>query len=101
GIAALKDVLTAFEAKGLPTPQAMRDSVSIDIKRLQGLQNDDGGFDFWRRGERSFPYVSVHAAHALVRAQSKDFAVPEEMLKRSQNYLREIEKKIPKEYSPE
>lgn len=101
GIAALKDVLTAFEAKGLPTPQAMRDSVNIDIKRLQGLQNDDGGFDFWRRGERSFPYVSVHVAHALVRAQSKDFAVPEEMLKSSQNYLHEIEKKIPNEYSPE
>jgi uncharacterized protein YfaS (alpha-2-macroglobulin family) len=74
----------------------MRDSVSIDIKRLQGLQNEMAAFDFWRRGERSFPYVSVHAAHALVRAQSKDFAVPEEMLKRSQNYLREIEKKIPR-----
>jgi uncharacterized protein YfaS (alpha-2-macroglobulin family) len=101
GIAALKDVLTAFEAKGLPSPQAMRDSVSVDIKRLQGLQNDDGGFDFWRRGERSFPYVSVHVAHALVRAQSKDFAVPEEMLENSQGYLRDIEKKIPKEYSPE
>jgi uncharacterized protein YfaS (alpha-2-macroglobulin family) len=101
GIAALKDVLTAFEAKGLPSPAAMRDSVSTDIKRLQGLQNNDGGFDFWRRGERSFPYVSVHVAHALVRAQSKDFAVPEEMLTRSQNYLREIEKKIPKEYSAE
>lgn len=101
GIAALKDVLTAFEAKGLPSPQAMRDSVNVDIKRLQGLQNGDGGFDFWRRGERSFPYVSVHVAHALVRAQSKDFAVPEEMLKSSQNYLRDIEKKIPQEYSPE
>lgn len=101
GIAALNDVLTAFEAKGLPSPEAMRDSVSVDIKRLQGLQNDDGGFGFWRRGEPSFPYVSVHVAHALVRAQSKGFAVPEEMLRRSQNYLREIEKKIPKEYSVE
>ncbi|MGI9068706.1 MAG: alpha-2-macroglobulin family protein [Pyrinomonadaceae bacterium] len=101
GIAALKDVLTAFEAKGLPSPEAMRDSVSTDIKRLQGLQSDDGGFGFWRRGQPSFPYVSVHVAHALVRAQSKGFAVPEEMLTRSQNYLREIEKKIPKEYSVE
>lgn len=101
GIAALKDVLTAFEAKGLSSPEAMRDSVNIDIKRLQGLQNDDGGFGFWRSGETSFPYVSVHVAHALVRAQSKGFAVPEEMLKSSQNYLREIEKKIPKEYSVE
>jgi uncharacterized protein YfaS (alpha-2-macroglobulin family) len=94
-------VLTAFKAKGLPSADELRNSVSVDIKRLQGLQNDDGGFGFWRRGEKSFPYVSIHIAHALVRAQSKGFIVPEEMLKRSQNYLREIEKKIPAEYSPE
>ncbi|MCA1592397.1 MAG: hypothetical protein LC754_07050, partial [Acidobacteria bacterium] len=100
-LAALKDVLTAFNTKDLPSPAAMRDSVSADLKRLQGLQNEDGGFGFWRRGERSNSYVSVHVAHALVRAQSKDFAVPEEMLKKSQGYLREIESKIPHEYSVE
>lgn len=100
-IAALKDVLAAFETKDLPSPQEMRDAVARDLKRLQGLQNDDGGFDFWRRGTRSVPYVSVHVAHALVRAQSKDFAVPAEMLKSSQNYLRQIDGKIPGDYSPE
>lgn len=101
GISALKDVLTAFKAKGLPSPEALRASMDTDIKRLQGLQNDDGGFDFWQRGRQSFPFVSVHVAHALVRAGSKDFAVPAEMLKKSQAYLRQIETKIPREYSPE
>jgi uncharacterized protein YfaS (alpha-2-macroglobulin family) len=101
GIAALKDVLTAFKAKGLPSPDELRNSVSVDIKRLQGLQNDDGGFGFWGGGEKSFPYVSIHVAHALVRAKSKGFVVPEEMLTKSQNYLREIEKRIPAEYGPE
>jgi uncharacterized protein YfaS (alpha-2-macroglobulin family) len=100
-LAALKDVLTAFKAKDLPTPQAMRDSMGVDLKRLQGLQNEDGGFDFWRRGNPSVPYVSVHVAHALVRAQSKDFAVPVGMLGKSQSYLREIESKIPRGYSIE
>jgi uncharacterized protein YfaS (alpha-2-macroglobulin family) len=100
-ISALKDVLTAFKAKDLPSPEAMRDSVSADIKRLQGLQNEDGGFDFWQRSERSFPFISVHVAHALIRAQSKGFAVPEEMLKKSLAYLRQIEKEIPAEYSVE
>ncbi|HEX8923093.1 MAG TPA: alpha-2-macroglobulin family protein, partial [Pyrinomonadaceae bacterium] len=100
-IAALKDVLAAFKAKGLPSPEAMRGSVSADIKRLQGLQNEDGGFDFWRRSERSIPFVSIHVAHALARAQSKGFAVPEEMMENSQEYLREIESKIPEEYSAE
>ncbi|MEK6280038.1 MAG: alpha-2-macroglobulin family protein [Acidobacteriota bacterium] len=101
GIAALKDVLAAFKAKDLPAPQAMRDSVAADIKVLRGLQNNDGGFAFWRRGDPSFPYVSVHVAHALVRAQSKDFAVPPEMLRNSQNYLQQIEQRIPDYYSVE
>ncbi|HVG19833.1 MAG TPA: alpha-2-macroglobulin family protein [Blastocatellia bacterium] len=100
-LAALRDVLTAFKAKGLPSPEAMRQSVGVDIKRLQGLQNEDGGFDFWRRGAASVPFISVHAAHALARAQSKGFAVPKEMLERSLGYLREIEEKIPAEYSVE
>jgi alpha-2-macroglobulin len=100
-ISALKDVLTAFKAKGLPSPEAMRDSVVADIKRLQGLQNEDGGFDFWRRGERSVPFVSVHVAHSFVRAQSKGFIVPEEMMEKSRDYLRQIESKIPDDYSVE
>ena len=99
GIAALKDVLTAFKTKDLPSPQAMRDAVNADLKVLQALQNDDGGFAFWSRGDPSFPYVSVHVAHALVRAQSKDFAVPLNMLTNSQTYLRTIEQKIPDSYT--
>ncbi|HEY0408464.1 MAG TPA: alpha-2-macroglobulin family protein, partial [Pyrinomonadaceae bacterium] len=72
-VAALKDVLAAFKTKELPSPEAVREAVRADIKRLQGLQNDDGGFDFWRQSEHSVPFVSVHVAHALARAQSKGF----------------------------
>ena len=100
-ISALRDVLTAFKAKDLPSPEAMRDSVGVDLKRLQGLQNEDGGFDFWRRSERSVPFISVHVAHALVRAQSRGFAVHEEMMEKSKDYLRQIETKIPADYSVE
>ena len=100
-IAALKDVLAAFKAKALPNPEAMRDSVKYEIKYLQGLQDEDGGFPFWRHGDPSFPYVSVHVAHALVRAKSKGFTVPESMLDNSKSYLRAIESKIPAEYSVE
>lgn len=100
-IVALKDVLAAFKAKELPDPKAMQEVVNYDLKFLQALQNDDGGFAFWRQGDPSFPYVSVHVAHALARAQSKGFAVPEQMLTKSQRYLEQIEKQIPKEYSVE
>ncbi|HEY0005146.1 MAG TPA: alpha-2-macroglobulin family protein [Pyrinomonadaceae bacterium] len=100
-VAALRDVLAAFKAKGLPPPAEMQAAVARDIKRLQGLQNDDGGFAFWRRGDESWPYVSIHAAHALERAKEKGFDVPPEMLQKSQRYLREIEKRIPRKYSPQ
>jgi uncharacterized protein YfaS (alpha-2-macroglobulin family) len=100
-IAALKDVLAAFKAQGLPPPQAMIDSVAKDVKRLRVLQNDDGGFGFWRRGDESWPYISIHVAHALERAKEKGFDVPKEMLDRSHNYLRNVESHIPGYYSIE
>jgi alpha-2-macroglobulin len=97
-VAALRDVLAAFAAKGLPTPDEMKAAVARDIKRLQGLQNRDGGFGFWRRGEESWPYVSIHAAHALQRARAKDFEVPEEMYEAAKKYLQTIEQHIPSNY---
>ena len=97
-VAALRDVLTAFKAKGLPSPEEMQRAVARDLKRLQGLQNDDGGFGFWRRGEESWPYVSIHVAHALARAKSKGYEVPPSMLDKSRDYLRNVESRISKRY---
>lgn len=98
-IAALKDVLAAFNSKELPSPDEMRRSVAAGVKQLRALQNEDGGFDFWRRGAESNPYVSVHVAHALVRAREKGFDVPGEMVEKSKEYLDDIEEKIPDWYS--
>ena len=101
-VAALRDVLTAFKAKDMPSPDEMKAAVTRDIKRLEGMQNDDGGFAFWRRGDESWPYVGIHVAHALVRAKEKNFDVPTQMLDKSKNYLRNIEQHIPaKYYTPE
>ncbi|MCA1619217.1 MAG: hypothetical protein LC795_07880 [Acidobacteria bacterium] len=97
-VAALRDVLTAFKAKDLPGPEAMKAAVARDIKRLEGLQNPDGGFAFWRRGDPSWPYVSIHVAHALTRAKEKGYDVPPSMLDRSKSYLRAIESHIPRRY---
>jgi alpha-2-macroglobulin len=97
-IAALKDVLAAFKAKGLPEPKEMIEAVARDIKRLESRQSEDGGFGFWRRGDQSWPYVSIHVAHAIQRAKEKGFDVPASMLDRSKKYLREIEQHIPGHY---
>ena len=97
-VAALRDVLTAFKAKGMPRPEEMNSAVARDLKRLQGMQNDDGGFGFWRRGDESWPYVSIHVAHALARAKEKGYDVPQPMLDKSRGYLRNVESHIPKRY---
>jgi uncharacterized protein YfaS (alpha-2-macroglobulin family) len=101
GVAALRDVLGAFRADGLPAPTEIEAAVGRDIERLSGMQNDDGGFGFWRRGEDSWPYVSIHAAHALARARAKGFLVPDDALQRSRHYLESIARRFPREYGPD
>jgi uncharacterized protein YfaS (alpha-2-macroglobulin family) len=99
GVAALRDVLTAFEADGLPSPQEMEAAVQRDIERLGGLQNWDGGFPYWRRGQDSIPFNTIHVAHALQRAELKGFEVPEDMQSNVLQYLRDIESHYPYWYS--
>jgi uncharacterized protein YfaS (alpha-2-macroglobulin family) len=100
-VAALRDVLTAFQAEGLPGPEEVREAVERDLDRLRALQNADGGFAFWRRGEESWPYVSIHVAHALARAKAKGLPVPDGTLEGALRYLREIEGHVPSGYGPD
>jgi hypothetical protein len=97
-IAALKDVLHAFNTTGLPSQAEMHASVTRDIKRLEALQNSDGGFGFWKRGEESWPFLSIHVAHALARARQKNFPVPVTIYDQARQYLRGIERHIPPRY---
>ncbi|MDD5369457.1 MAG: alpha-2-macroglobulin family protein [Anaerolineaceae bacterium] len=98
-VSALRDVLTAFKAEGLPAPQEMEAAVQRDIQTLKGLQNDDGGFPYWRRGSESIPFNTIHVAHAIYRAQSKGFSVPADVQQRTLEYLRSIEDHYPSYYS--
>src|ERR1044072_7698092 len=65
------------------------------------MQNENGGFGFWQRGNESWPYLSIHVAHALARAKQEKFDVPKATLDKSQEYLRKIESNIPSYYSVE
>ena len=98
-VAALRDVLTAFKTKDLPSPAAMEASVQVDVERLSQMQNGDGGFAFWERGRPSEPYLTVYVTNALVRAQKKGFPVSQAVIDRAKPYLREIERSYPPWYS--
>lgn len=99
GVASLKDVLAAFEAEGLPTPEEMESAVNRDIERLQGMQNWDGGFPYWRRGQDSIPFNTIHVAIALQMAETKGFQVPSEIKSNVLVYLQDIESQYPHWYS--
>lgn len=100
-VSALRDVLGAFEAEGLPTPAELDAIVRSDIEELAALQHGDGGFGWWSRGGVSYPYPSIQAMHALVVAQTAGFTVPGEVMENGRWYLLNIEDRIPADYSRE
>lgn len=93
-VAALRDVLREFKVKGMKSPEAIQASFEKDIEMLKGRQRDDGSFGLWGKTPQryEFPFMSVHAAHALILAKSKGYKVPDEMLTKSKNYLKNVEK---------
>jgi uncharacterized protein YfaS (alpha-2-macroglobulin family) len=99
-IAALKDVLGAFKAKGMPSQEALLGSVEIDLRELKLLQHWSGGWNYWRSHEDD-PFVTVHVSHALVRSEKKGFKVDPTVKARALSYLQSIESHLRNWYSPE
>jgi alpha-2-macroglobulin len=97
-VAALRDVLTAFRAEGLPPPEALADSVRRDLRLLAAKQTRDGGFAFWHGDQESWPYVSVHATHALVRIRQRGYPVPDDVYARAMGYVTGVDRHIPSYY---
>jgi uncharacterized protein YfaS (alpha-2-macroglobulin family) len=100
-IAALRDVLSAFAVKGVPSKPELEASMAEDMKHLAQMQSQNGGFGFWRPTGETYPYLTVHVMHALARAKDKGYAVPQGMLDRGKDYLRTIERHFTPEYSKE
>lgn len=98
GVTALADVLQAFGNRELPAPAELDAAVKRDLERLEQLQNYDGGWGFWQRDQHSWPYLSIHVAHALARAADKGRPVTEHTRERALNYLRNIERMLPHWY---
>ncbi|MEO6652584.1 MAG: alpha-2-macroglobulin family protein [Ilumatobacteraceae bacterium] len=97
-IATLRDVLEAFDAEGLPSPDELNAAVQRDLDELAALQNDDGGFPYWQRGRQSIPYVSIQTTHALVLAQQAGYDVQADTLSRALAHLASIEESFPLDY---
>ena len=94
-IASLGDVLQSFSAPGLPSPEKLKSLVTADITALVAMQNDDGGFPYWQRGDDSEPFTSIQATQALVVADQHGFSVNADMLQLADSYLSSIDQHIP------
>ena len=94
-LTSLRDVFAAFGGEGVPTPTQVDARINADVKALVGLQNGDGGFSTWARGEDPQPYDSVEATEALVLAQQAGYAVPDGARTSALAYIRDIESKFP------
>jgi uncharacterized protein YfaS (alpha-2-macroglobulin family) len=101
GVTALRDVLSGFGARALPAPEALRASVQRDVRLLTGRQSAVGATGLWEEGDADFPYVSIHAAHALQRAREKGYDVPADATRRALVYLRAVPGNLPAWYPPD
>lgn len=92
-IAALRDVLTAFKAKDMPSKADLDASYAKDVEILKSRQREDGSFGLWgRQRERyEYPFLTVHVAHALALARAKGYKVPDDVLNKTKPYLKAIE----------
>ena len=95
-IAALRDVLTAFKSKEMPSKEELDKNFAKDIEILKGRQREDGSFGLWSRNREryEYPFLTVHVAHALALAKQKGYNVPQEMLDKTKPYLKNIETKF-------
>jgi uncharacterized protein YfaS (alpha-2-macroglobulin family) len=95
-IASLRDVLSAFKSKDLPSPAALEAFIAADLDKLKARQKWDGGWGFWYGEE--WPYISIHVAHALARAEAKGYPVNKEMRSRALDWLRAVAYHMPDWY---
>ncbi|HTH06270.1 MAG TPA: alpha-2-macroglobulin family protein, partial [Ilumatobacteraceae bacterium] len=97
-ISALRPVLEEFDAEGLPAANEIDAQVQEDVDALAAMQNDDGGWPWWRKYDRSEPFNSVQVVHALLQAKEAGYNVPQSTLDWGLAFIADIESHIPSDY---
>lgn len=88
---------TAFPQLSLPVllalngeqQMAIEEHVRTVIQRLQSYQTTDGGFAYWPGGQYVSEWVTAYAVQFLTAARRQGYNVPQQMLQKAVNYLRQ------------
>jgi uncharacterized protein YfaS (alpha-2-macroglobulin family) len=84
------EVYRALNGAGLSDPglsERVTANVTTGISRLLSLQNEDGGWSWWGKSEKSDPYISAYIFFGLLRAHEIGMNVDEGTLQRAGTYL--------------
>jgi len=99
-IAALRDVLSAFKSRTF-LADALKASGAHDLETIERMQNDDGGFGFWKRGDEQLPYIGIHVAHAAgAREKRRDTLLTRRCCRNSKQYACAISRSEFRELQP-
>ncbi len=99
-VLALYDVLEAFDAPDLPSPETLRAALQGWTDQIARNQRGDGGFGFWEGSQHSWAYVSIHATYALWMAREAGLEVPPNTLSRATNFISNTRYWTHHNYSP-
>lgn len=78
--------------------ERVNSAVAKELKALNEMQASDGGFGFWNRYEKSWPFLSAHVAHVLIRARNAGHPLPDQLLERNLGYLYQLDERLDEDY---
>eukprot|EP01080_Neovahlkampfia_damariscottae_P009738 gene9738-2065_t len=97
-ICALENVLYAFQVPGLPTKSHLKKIMSTCITKLRNSQRSDGTYGFWTTNSEPNIFLSIHAAHALIRSSQQEYDVPYHTMEKCKSFLTSIETHLQNTY---
>jgi uncharacterized protein YfaS (alpha-2-macroglobulin family) len=86
------EVYRALNGSGLSDPnlsERITANVTTSVSRLLSLQNENGGWSWWGKSEKSDRYISAYIFFGLMRAHEIGMSVNEDALQRAGLYLSE------------
>ena len=95
-IAALKDVLAAFQAEGLPKPEEIEAAVKRDVERLARCRTTTAASPSGAAGTTSWPYVASTWRTPSPARRRRASRCPTRRSSARARYLRDIERHIPR-----